>query len=350
MKTSMTTQALQTLIHGVLTGYTHMSGPAGKLMWTLVTVEVVLMGIWTAFGEEQVAGLFRRVLGLGIWIWIVQAFPHLAQTLVESLATAALRAGGGGDDFKVMLDPSAIMTRGLKATKPFKDFIDAIPTLDVGDKVAYYLCYLAIIWMYIWMSFCIFYPVIEYYIFVVIGSVLIPFAINKHTRFIADKAINMVVGCGIKLMVLGFCLAIIQPVLSQIKFKNPTTWNEIAAVMLAVASLGYLLYKAPQAAMSMVHGSPGLSGSEVLSGLGRIGMGALVSAPVAATRYLTGGLMGGGGGALAAGAANGARGGAMAVSAAVGAVATASSAAAQPVINPDATPKNSPTAQKGTDA
>lgn len=284
MQPSMTTQALHTLIRGVLSGYTQMGAPANKLMWSLVTIEIVFIGIWAAFGDEQLAGLLKKFLGMCIWIWIVQTFPRLAQTLVESLATAALRAGGGGDNFSLMLDPSAIMARGLTCTQPFKEFIDSIPMVNVGDKLAYYICYIAIVWMYIWMGFCLFYPVIEYYIFVVLGSLLMPFAINRHTRFLADKAINMVVGCGIKLMVLGFCLAIIQPVLSNIKFHNPTTWNEIAAIMLAVGSLGYLLYKAPQAAMSMVQGSPSLNGSEILSGIGRIGFNAIAAAPAAMYR------------------------------------------------------------------
>jgi type IV secretion system protein TrbL len=349
MQPSMTTQALHTLIQGVLAGHTQMGAPANKLMWSLVTIEIVLIGIWAAFGEEQLAGLFKKFLGLCIWIWIVQAFPQLAQSLVESLATAALRAGGGGDNFSLMLDPSAIMARGLTATKPFKDFIDSIPTVNVGDKIAYYICYIAIVWMYIWMGFCLFYPVIEYYIFVVLGSVLMPFAINKHTRFLADKAINMVVGCGIKLMVLGFCLAIIQPVLSKIKFSNPTTWNEIAAIMLAVGSLGYLLYKAPQAAMSMVHGSPGLSGSEVLSGLGRVGVGMIASAPAAAYRAVLGTVSAGQSGLSQHNAALGPS--SIGIAGAAGAAAGAA-AASQPTAAGDGgamPPFNNPSDQKGPD-
>jgi type IV secretion system protein TrbL len=304
MRPSATTQALQTLIHGVLAGHSQMGEAASKLMWSLVTIEVVLVGLWTAFGEEQVSSLFKKLLGLGIWIWIIQSFPRIAHALVEGLATAALRAGGGGDDFSIMLDPSAIMARGLTTTEPFLEFVQAIPTINVGNKIVYYLCYLAVVWMYIWMGWCIFYPVVEYYIFVVLGTLLMPFAINRHTRFLADKAINMVVGSGIKLMVLGFLLALIQPVLAQIQFKNPAEWNELFSIMFSVGALGYLLYKAPQAAMSMVQGSPALSGSELVTGLGRVAFSTVMWAPTTAARYLGGEAMAGigGAGAIAAGA------------------------------------------------
>lgn len=288
MQPTAATDALQTLIRGVLAGYGEMGGPANKLMWTLVTLEVAFVGIWTALGEEQVASLFKKVLGLGIWIWIVQQFPRLASALVEGLAEGALRAGGEGGDFRSLQDPSAIASQGLKVTKPFMDFIQTIPMLNVADKVAYYLCALAIIWMYIWMAWCVFYPMVEYYLFVAVGSLLMPFAINRHTRFIADKAIHMTVACGIKLMVLGFCLAIIKPVLSKIQFTVPITWNQLYSVLLTVGALGYLLYKAPQAAMSMVQGSPSLNGGEILSGLGRMAVSVVATAPVMAQRYLLG--------------------------------------------------------------
>lgn len=349
MQPSATTQSLQNLIRGVLTGYHQMGAPASKLMWSLVTIELVLIGIWAAFGDEQLAGLLKKFLGMCIWIWIVQSFPTLAQSLVEGMATAALRAGGGGDDFRTLQDPSGIMSKGLVVTQPLIDFIGTIPKLNVADKIVYYLCALAIIWMYIWMGWCLFYPMVEYYIFVVVGSVLMPFAINKHTRFIADKAVNMVVGCGLKLMVLGFCLALIQPTLAQIKFTVPISWNQLFSVMLQVGSLGYLLYKAPQAAMSMVHSSPTLNGSEILTSIGRIGFGAISAAPAAMYRAALGQYMN-----PALGANLGGGGGNASVAGAAAAVATAAAQGAHPTPgeggdNSSKPPINNPADQKGPD-
>jgi type IV secretion system protein TrbL len=340
MQPSATTQSLQNIIQGVLAGHAQMGGPAAYLMWSLVTIEIVLLGIWFAFGDAEISKLLKKVLEIGIWIWIVQAFPTLAQSLVEGMATAALRAGGGGDDFRTLQDPSGIMSRGLVVTQPLVDFIGTIPKLNVADKIIYYLCALAIVWMYIWMGWCLFYPMIEYYIFVVVGSVLIPFAINRHTRFIADKAINMVVGCGLKLMVLAFCLAIIQPVLAQIKFTTPITWNQLFSVMLQVGALGYLLYKAPQAAMSMVQSSPTLNGGEILSGIGRAGFSMIASTSSSMYRAAVQGATGGQHNSALGGHTGGGSGGATGIGAAA---ATAASGA-------HLTAPTNPSTQKGHEA
>jgi len=290
MRPSFASQTLHTLILGVLTGHQNMRHAVDSVMWSLVTIEIVVVAIWTAFGEEQIASLLKKLLGLGIWIWIVQSFPRLAQAFVESVATVALRAGGKGDDFSVLLDPSSIMVRGLQTTAPFLQALNAVPWTNVADKITYSICYIAIVWMYIWMAWCCFYPVLEYYIFVALGSILMPFAVSRHTRFIADKAIHMVLACGIKLMVLAFLLALIQPVLDTVKFQNTNhiEWNELFSVMFVIGGLGYTLWKAPTAAMSFVQGSPSLQGGDVLVGLGRIGFNVVTWAPMTAARHLVG--------------------------------------------------------------
>ena len=55
--------------------------------------------------------------------------------------------------------------------------------------------------------------VIEYYLVVTLATCLIPFGISQHTRFLAEKAIGAVVAVSVKLMVLSFIIALIQPVI-----------------------------------------------------------------------------------------------------------------------------------------
>jgi hypothetical protein len=119
----------------------------------------------------------------------------------------------------------------------------------------------------------VFFAIIEYYLFVSLSGAMLVCIVVPSLRFIADKAINAIVACAIKLMVLGFLLAVTEPILKDLRFTNflhQVGWNEIWSVILIAWGLGYALIKAPSMASSMIHGSPGMSGAPVVLGFASV--------------------------------------------------------------------------------
>src|SRR3954468_11815811 len=88
-------------------GYERLSSVRTGLLGSLLAIEVGLTGIWWALGEDnRLVAVIRKILFLGIWIWITTSFAGLAKAFVESLINAGLTAGGQPGNQALLLDPS----------------------------------------------------------------------------------------------------------------------------------------------------------------------------------------------------------------------------------------------------
>src|SRR5579872_959806 len=145
MEFNTLTLTLQNFIAVFSGGYARLAGPVHSLLGILVGIEVVLLGLWTALGGgDNVVGVFKKILHIGLWVWIVQSFPTLAKAFVESLIDAGLMAGGGGGDVSLVMDPSRVAGYGLDATEPLAKKLQDLGTFDIADLLVFGLAYLAI--------------------------------------------------------------------------------------------------------------------------------------------------------------------------------------------------------------
>ena len=201
MEFNTLTLTLQNFIAAFSGGYSRLSGPISNLLGILVGVEIVLLGLWSALGGgDNVVGVFKKILHIGFWVWLVKSFPDLAKAFVESLIDAGLMAGGGGigGDVSVIMDPSRIAGYGLDATEPLTKKIQDLGTFDMADLIVFGLGYLAIMACFVVMAINIFIAVLEYYLFVACVGILLPFGLVSGTKVLAEKAIGAVVSAGVK--------------------------------------------------------------------------------------------------------------------------------------------------------
>jgi type IV secretion system protein TrbL len=259
------TLTLQNFIAAFSGGYSRLQGAANGLLAILVGIEVVLLGLWTALGGgEHVAGVFKKILHIGGWVWVVQAYPTLCKTFLESLVQAGLMAGGGGDA-SLLMDPSRLAGYGLDATEPLTRKLADLGMTDLADLFVFEFAYLAIMACFLIMAIHVFLAVLEYYLFAALVGIFLPFGLLAPTKFLAEKAVGAVVSASVKLMVLAFLLAVVDPVLAQIRFAGPEiTFNELWSVFLTVCALMLLCWKAPSLAAALLGGSPHLGAGDVL--------------------------------------------------------------------------------------
>jgi type IV secretion system protein TrbL len=321
MQFSALTLALQNFISVFAGGYSRLQGAVSTLLAILVGIDLVLMGLWWALGGgEQLAGVFKKVLYIGFWIWLVESFPSLAKAFVDSLVKAGITAGGGSVTVSQILDPSALAASGLDATEPLAQRLGQVGTFEVADMLVLGFGYVAIMACYIIMAVNLFLAVLEYYLFAGIVGILLPFGLLPSTKFLAEKAIGAVVAAGIKLMVLAFLTSAVLPVVVASRFSGPDFgFNELWAMLLTVAGVTVLSWKAPALASSLMAGSPSLGVGDVMQTAmtGAAAGGAVASFAVgnpglglsAATRAAAGAGAGratmGGGGSLGFGASAG---------------------------------------------
>src|ERR1700690_1565536 len=266
MQFNTLTLTLQNLITVLSGAYGRIQDSATALLGLLVGIEVVLLGLWTALGGgDNVVGVFKRILHIGAWVWIVQSYPTLCKDLVGSLVKAGLLAGGGSGDVSLLMDPSRLARHGLDATEPLTKKLADLGMTDLSDLIVFGFGYLAILACFLIMAINVFLAVLEYYLFAALVGIFLPFGLLAPTKFLAEKAVGAVVSAGVKLMVLAFVTAIIDPVLSNIHFAGPEiTFNELWSVFLTVCGLMFFCWKAPSLAASLLGGSPHLGAGDLL--------------------------------------------------------------------------------------
>lgn len=268
------TNALTTIVDTIQDGNERARDALAGITDILGIIEIVMWGASVLLGSEALAAFVKKFLGLQIWLWIIRGFHGLAKAFLKSLVAGAFSAAGSGGSMKTLLDPSKIAATGLNATEPLAQHIEALGKLQVGDKVILGIIFIIIMLCFILMAVNVAWAVIEFYIFLNLSGLLIPFALMPQTRFIADKGINAVLACTIKLAVYAFVVGLISPLLANIDFhktfgpgdKTGMNWNDIWSMMAVVVFCLGLCLRAPQLAAGLIHGSPTMSGTAMVMG------------------------------------------------------------------------------------
>lgn len=301
------TKTLSNFISVFSLGYSNLWASTLWLWTTLLAIEIVLFGIYYAFGAKNFIDAFWKVLFIGFWWWIVNAFPAITSLMMNSFVAWGNTAGGGGA--MDLLDPSAIAARGVVAAKPIADAMGTADMFDVGRKILLAVLWLVVLLVFFIIAIQVFITVLEFYLVVAISSVLLPFGLLKKTKFLAEKVIGGVISFGVKLMVLSFLLTVAGPLLATASLPADPTYNDIMALILTVGALALLVWNAPGIAAGLLAGAPSLTAGTAVQGaaVGAMGGAAAVSAGLAATRAAAS--LGGAGARGAAGIAGGVRAG-----------------------------------------
>jgi type IV secretion system protein TrbL len=268
MTFNILTLTLHNFVSTFSAGSARVSGAANGLLASLALIDIVLIGLWWALdGGDRLSAMFKKLLYLGFWIWMVRSFPSISKSFVDSLVHAGALAGGGGGGTALLMDPSRIAGYGLDATEPLAKKMADLGITDLGDAIVFGVSYLAIMACFLIMAIHVFLAVLEYYLITAVVGILMPFGLLQSTKFLAEKAIGAVVACGIKLMVMSFILSSVEPVLqSSLKFSSSDIpLNELFAMFLTVCALMLLTWKAPHLAASLMSGSPNLGAGDVTS-------------------------------------------------------------------------------------
>ena len=252
------TDTLNNFITAFSAGQSRVDGLGGGLINTLLIIEICIFGLSMAHGATQIWDVVRRVLAVGTWLYIAKHFGALAKIFVDSAVAAGLIAGGRAGTVSIIRDPSQVAAMFLDVTEPVaKKFANI--HWDVGEKLTYGFLWILLALPFLAMACAMFAAVVDYYLVRLLATALIPFSLNQHTRFLAEKGINGVIAAGLKLMVLSCILAITQPVLKGVKIDANFNWNQLWALVFTAAACGWVVWTAPRTASTLLFGSPGLS-------------------------------------------------------------------------------------------
>lgn len=278
------THTLQVLLGVFESGATALAGEGAGLLGVLVALEMTWAGImWTFSGGDDVFRAFlRKVVHVGVFTFIVLNFAELANAVLDGFMWAGIEVGGGGLDVGIMRDPSAILDLGLMATANAWAMVAQTSLMDSGmmSVVLTALVSLVALFLYFVIAVQVFITLVEFYIVCAFGVIFIPWGVNRHTSFIAERYFGAIVAQGTKLMVLAALVAVLMPILEVMKLPEEPTWTQVLSLVFGVGTIAYVIKRAPEVASGLMSGSARLHGGDAM-GMA-VGLGAKAGSVVAA--------------------------------------------------------------------
>lgn len=263
----MMTGIMRTMSETIAGGYGHIYADVSNLFQILVAIEIVLFGIWwIADREMAIKKGLSKILIIGFFMWIINNYPMIVESLIEGFVYMGLKASGDNITIQHFFDPSLIASYGIEVTAPM---LDGISRWDPLGLIVGGISSLIILLCYFIIAIQITVAVLEFYISAVLALVLIPFGVLKKTSFLGEKAIGAVISQGVKLMVLAFVMGIISPILASMAIPaDGLGLNEIFSLVFMCLFFVMIVWQAPAIAAGLMSGAPTLNAGTAVASAG----------------------------------------------------------------------------------
>lgn len=237
---------------------------ATNLFWLLAGIEIGISAIWLAINgatlESWFGELVRRILFVGFFLFVLTQGPELAKAVVNSLFQIGSGAGSvsASDIFDAGVDVASKMTEDLSWWNP----------TDLGKNIIVGVCALVVIIAFGFMAAILLGVMLEMYIGLLAGLILLGFGGSSFTKDFAIKYLVYAFGIGMKIMVLVMIAAIGSEVLLSVA-NNPNIGDNfigpasIAGLSLVVAMISQMI---PPMVQGLVQGVSVGNGMEAIRG------------------------------------------------------------------------------------
>ena len=304
---------MEAFIRYIDSGFGLLGGDVGFLTSVLIGIDITLAGLfWAMGGEDDVIGRFlKKILYVGVFAFILNSFPTLADIIFRSFAQAGLTAGGGSLAAADLLRPGRLAGTGFEAAWPLLEQVSDLLGFATFFENFLTIAVLLIAWLIVICAFFIlavqmFVTIIEFKLTTLAGFILVPFALWGRTAFLAERVLGAVVTAGIKVMVLAVIVGIGSGFFAEftaaLQGREPDIGQAMTLVLASLALFGLGIF-GPSIASGLVTGAPqlGAGSAAATTALAAGGFAVAGAGGVAAAR----GLAGAGLGAVRAGTAMG---------------------------------------------
>ncbi|CAJ0807446.1 hypothetical protein R77560_04576 [Ralstonia thomasii] len=280
------------------TWYSVVKGFAVGLFWKLALVDfcwsTVIYVLEKNEMPEILGSLVRKIFTLGFFFSVLKMSDTWIPAIIQSFIKIGQTASGVAS-----LTPDGIVNKGLDlafgAFGALKD-LNALKALGAIFPVT--LMALLIFLAFLWVAAQLLVTLVESYIAIGLGVILLGFGGSRWTTDFATKYLQFAVGTGIKLMVLYAIVGGGQSLFTGLVIDQGNLLKSCLIVMGTSFVYTFLAINIPQLASSMMSGSPNLTAG-ALAG---------ATATVAAAAVGAGAATAAAGSAAAGGAVSGAAG------------------------------------------
>lgn len=268
----------ETFIRYIDSGFGLLSGDVAYLTGVLITIDMVLAGLfWALDGDHDVMPrLVRKVLYVGFFALVLGNFQALSEVVYSSFAQLGLRAGGASLSADDLLHPGQLAAIGYEAGHPLLKQAETMIGFPAILGNAVNLIILLLAWFFVVIAFFIlavqlFITLVEFKLTSLAGFVLVPFALWSKTAFLAERVLGHVISSGIKIMVLAVIVGIgsgfFREFTEALAGRVPETKDAMTMVLASLALLGLGIF-GPGIAAGLVSGAPQLGAGAALGTAG----------------------------------------------------------------------------------
>jgi len=247
-------------------GFSNLLPWATALLWTLAALELIWAALyWALAGENFLPQLLQKTALIGGFAYLVLNWSSLCKTVMDGFISVGAMAGTGtgtGSNVPDLRDPTQVLNVFWTLAQPIAEYTSSLGMMDIGKVILVGFGYiiLAVAIFIIAIQCALTY--LEFYLVAVVATVLVPFGVNKHLSFLAERSFGAVISHGIKLAILSFILTAASPILTNIvtpgSAGSTITYNLVFNLDAAALLIAFLAWHAPNIAAGLFGGGPAL--------------------------------------------------------------------------------------------
>ena len=280
-------QFMQTFIDYIDTGFGLLAGEVFFLTTVIITIDIVLAGLFWAFDQNRdiIQSLIVKVLYVGFFALVLNNFEFLTEVVFESFGGLGIQAVEDEPlrNTQQLLRPGFIAGVGLEAAHPIMEEITtSLGDLGLFSGLGSFVMVFGLLFAWAMVILAFFILAIQLFVTII---VMVPFALWKKSSFLAERVLGNIISSGIKLMVLAVVIGIGSTLFGTFTDNNsgdPIELENALVIMLAALTLVGLAIFTPGIAAGLVSGAPQLgAGAAVGTALG-VGLAAAGAARLTA--------------------------------------------------------------------
>lgn len=229
------------------------------LLGVLATIHIYMVwGQSLASGSnlgDALAEALLTLVRIGIFYWGLANLWAMGQASIRTFADWGAAAGGGAFAYTDFLKPSVVWDLGWKVAAPIDDFISRHSgwqlLWNAPDLFLFGLAKMTIVIAFWFASIAVALTVIEFWLAVVCGAVLIPWGVLSATSSLCEFALSWLVGGCIRSLLTALIMAIGKGMLENLPIPlvagDPTLYGA-CTIAGAAAFLALMVWQVPKRA------------------------------------------------------------------------------------------------------
>lgn len=268
-------QALQNTWYSVVKGF------ASSLFWKLAVIDFGWSAVVYVLEKNEAAeiltSLVRKIITLSFFFSLLRLSDTWIPAIIQSFVTVGKAAAGVGT-----LTPDGIVNKGLDLALGAFSLLKELNALSaIGVVLPVTFMALLIFLAFLWVAAQLLVTLVESYIAIGLGVILLGFGGSRWTTDFATKYLQFAVGTGIKLMLIYAIVGGGQTLFNGLLIDGDQLVKSLLIVLGTSFVYTYLAINIPQLATAMMSGSPNLTAGG-LAGAAATVASAAVGAGVAA--------------------------------------------------------------------